>query len=652
MQACPETGNLEKLFSPVPKLFLFLALQLLAFAARASAPDSTAVYELKSKRIGINTFSLYSFLAGSDSLNKTNTLRYYLFQDHLYNAALTDNRFTKEDYFTTLEHSWRFSPKWLLQERFMYQNNRASQTSITSFTGQLHFEPKPFYGWQTRYSAFAGLKRDARSLFADTGPEYGGTLNTVWLQPDFSKSASGNFFFSQASLSPRRFQRLIADGRYEKQFGAFGSASLRGEYRRNLTEDYVSGNVQRILSDTLAIYGNGTYVATEQLSFRSSNYLALPARAFTYRGLSENPSLPADSRYNQFELATLQEVIFRLPKLQAGAQLGYKERNRRYNTDRDKPKDLLQNTTSWGLNLTYLFTEKHSVTAQAQGELLRVDTPSNQNNEDRDEAFYLSRVVLTSRWLPDFRTNVGLVGALKQYVFIKAAQTAENYTERSLHYEPGFIWTPGRFSWDAQLQVQANYQVRDLSTEQSKNRANRMFNQTHQFRFDVSRHLAFQLEYHRRETRLGLLNWEKFSESPLDTTISNSVAFFVKKGITGKKMQTSLRAGYRYFEQRIQGKAGFTAEGQTPTLIYLHNVNRQHGPEISYESHSYKGFRVYTSLWLQRLHTFKTYTQSDLPYLGTTFSEEELQQQSKAWYPYFDVSLHWALRFSRYGRRI
>ncbi|KAA9331849.1 hypothetical protein F0P94_13710 [Adhaeribacter soli] len=635
----------------MPKVYLILALLLFPFAVRAVSPDSTAVYELKSKRIGINTFSMYSFLAGADSLNAKQVLRYYLFQDHLYNSVLPENRFTREDYFANLEHSWRFRPKWMLQERFLYQNNRASQASVSSLTGQLHFTPNPLFDWQTSYSVFAGVKRDARSLFADTGPEYGGTLTVSQYQPELLKSAGGSIFFSQASLAPRQFQRLLADARYEKQFGAYGSTSLRAEYRRNRTEDYLSGNVQRIQSDTLAIYGNGTYVATEQLSFRSSNYLALPARAFSYRGITENASRPTDSRYEQFELVTLQEAIFKLPKLQAGAQLGYKERNRRYNNDRDKPKDLLQNTTSWGLNLTYLFTEKHSISSQAQGELLRVNTPSNQNNEDRDEALYQGRIVFTSRWLPGFRTNIGLVGTYKQYVFIKAVQTAENYTERSLHYEPGFIWAPGRFSWEAQMQVQANYQVRDLSTEQLKNRANRTFNQTHQLRYDLTRNLALQLEYYRRENRLGLLNWDNFSESPLDTTISNSLAFFVRKGITGRKMQTSLRAGYRYFEQRIQGKAGFSDQGQTPTQIYLHNITRQHGPELSYECHTHKGLRIYTSFWLQRLHTFKAYRQTDLPYLGTTYSPEELQQQTKAWYPYFDVSVHWALRFSGYRSR-
>jgi hypothetical protein len=651
LQACCKLGNLDKLFPIVFRRILFPALLLFVFSVRgiASTPDSTAVYELRSKRIGINTFTLNSYLTGLDSLNATNTLRYYLYQDHLYNSALTGNRFTRENYFGTAEHSWEFRRRWILQERLLYQNNKASQTSISSLIGQLRHNLNPVFDWQTSYAVFAGLKRDARSQQADVGPEYGGILNAIWVQPDPTKSAAGNFYFSQASLGPRTFQRLIADTRYEKQFGTFGGVSLRGEYRRNRTEDYISQNVQRIQSDTLAVYANGNYEATRQLSFRTSNYLALPAREFAYRPLSENASAVLNSRYAQFELVTVQELLFRLSKLQAGAQFGYKERNRRYNNDRDRPKDLLQNTTSWGTNLTYLISEKHSVSGQAQGELLRVDTPSEQNNEDRDEVLYSGRMILNSQWFPSFRTMFGLIGLYKEFVFIKAAQTAENYTDRGLYYEPGFVWSSGRFSWDAQMQVQANYQVRHLTSEQLKNRANRTFNQTHMFRYALNPNLLVQLEYYRRENRLGLLNWENFSESPLDTTISNSVAVFVKKSVAGRRAVNSFRGGYRFFEQRIQGKAGLNIPGQTQNQIYLHTITRQQGPEISYECRSNKGLRIFASLWLQHLHNFKTYQQSESLFLGSALSPEELAQQNKNWYPYFDVSVHWALRFSKYA---
>lgn len=634
----------------MPKyLYLFVLLSF-GFSGAAANPDSTAVYDMKAIRIGINTFSLRNVLTGADSLNARHKLHYYLLQDHLYNAALTQNPFTREDYLANLVHRWQIHPKWAVEEHFFTQHNRASQTAVSSATGHLHFEPQPLWSWQTRYSAFGGLRRDARSQRTDLGPQYGGTLEAVWVQPDLSKAADANVYFTRAAFSPRTFQRLITNARYDKQFGTYGSVGIRGEYRQNRTEDYLGNNVQRIQSDTVTVYLNGTYKATEQLSFRTSNFLALPGRAFSYRPLSENTATPANSRYDQFELATLQEILLQQKKLRSSVQFGYKERNRRYANATDFLKDILQNTTTWGLQFTYLLSDRHSLTSQSQGELLRVNTPSETNTEDRDEVFYDSRLVYTARWFPTFRTTMGLAAAYKQYVFIKAAQTAENYTERSLFYEPGFVWAPGRFSWEAQLQLQANYQVRSLLREQLKNRANRTFNQTQVFRYDAGRDLSFQLEYNRRENRLGLLNWERFSESPLDTTISNTLAFFAKKAVRGKKIQSSFRGGYRFFEQRVQGKAGLLAEGKGTVQIYLHTITRQQGPEISYEARSGKGLRLYASLWLQRLQNLKTYRQTEIPFLGSAFTPQELDLHTKNWYPYFDVSLHLPLRFSRYGK--
>ncbi|MFC5270831.1 hypothetical protein [Adhaeribacter terreus] len=632
------------------RLFAFFFLLFLAPAIKAAIPDSTAVYEMKAVRIGINTFTFRNFLAGTDSLNKTNQLRYYLGQDHTYNSTLPESRFTREDYFANLNHSWNFRQNWWLEEHVLYQHNRASQTETGSFTEHVRFSPQLLPDWQLQTSVFAGIRRDARSQRTDTGPEYGGTLLAGWSQPADLESASGTILFSRANLSPRTFQRLIADARYDKQFSSFAAIGLRSEYRQNRTEDYTGNNVQRIQSDTLALYFTGTYNITNALVFRSSNRLALPERTFSYRPLTEKTAAIPDSRYDQFELETLQEMLYQTQKLRGNLQFGYRERNRRYATSKDLLKDLLQNTTSWGAGLTWLFTEKHSISTQNQGELLRVNTPSEDNNEDRDEVFYESRLQFTSRWRPNFRTNFGLVGAYKQYVFIKAAQSAENYTERSLFYEPGFVWAPSKFSWDAQMQLQANYQVRSLLSEQLKNRANRTFNQTHLFRYDLSKTLALQLEYYRRENRLGLLNWERFSESPLDTTISNTLALFAKKYVAGKKIHSSFRGGYRYFEQRIRSKAGLSLPGETPELIYLHQVTRQHGPEVSYEGRTQKNMRIYASLWMQRLHTFKTYREAGIPYLGSTFTPEELAANQKNWYPYFDVSVHWPLRFSRYGR--
>lgn len=633
----------------LPKFCFTFILLLGAYASYGAAPDSTSVLETKLNRIGINTFAWRTKWQGEDSLNSRHFFQYSLGHDFLYNSTLPEKPFTREDYLANLLHSWRISPHWLLQEQFLYQKNRASFTEISTLTEHLFFQPKRFANWHFRPSAFAGLRRDARNLRTDSGPEFGGTFYGGYLSPDSSEIISGSAFISQAYLSPRIYQRLLADARYEEKFAENSTLMLRAEYRRNRNEDYLGDNVQRIQSDTLAAFLTGSYTVSNKLSFKTTNQLALPTRDFTYRPLTETGVSPTGNKYNQFELETLQEALFQTPAFRSSLAAGYKERNREYATTASGSdiKDIKQQTTSWALNAAYIFTDRHSIASQSQGELLRVDTPNEQNNEDRDEVFYQSRLIFTSRWLPTFKTNFALVGAYKQYVFIKAAQSAENYTERSLNYEPSFIWLPGRFSWEAQLQLQANYQVRTLSSEQLKNRANRAFNQTHIIRYEVNRNLLFQGEYYRRENRLGLLNWERFTESPLDTSASNTLAISVKKGFQGRNSSYSFRGGYRFFEQQIKGKAGLSSPGEPVKLIYLHQITRQHGPEIRYECRTTAGLRLEAGLWLQRLQNFKTYTQTEQTFLGTIYTPDELAMKQQNWYPYFDIALHWAFRFRK-----
>jgi hypothetical protein len=397
----------------VPNFRLTFLLLLFAVSGRAATPDSTAVLESRVNRIGINTFAWRTSWLGSDSLNARHALFYHLGHDHLYNSALPANRFTREDYLADLSHTWHFRPRWALREHFLYQNSRASFTEIGSLTEHLFFEPRLVNNWALQSSVFAGLRRDARHFRADTGPEFGGVLSGSYTSPAKSEIISGNVFFSQAALWPRAFQRLLADARYEEKFDENSALLFRTEYRRNRNEDYAGENVQRIQSDTLAAFLSGSYTVSDKLSFRSNNQLVLPNRAFTYRSTSDAATPPPGSRYNQFDLETLQEILFQLPKLRSSLAAGYKERNRAYKTLTSGPdiKDIQQQTTTWAINATYLFTDRHSLSSQSQGELLRVDTPSEQNAEDRDEVFYQSRLLFSSRWLPFFRTSFALVGA-------------------------------------------------------------------------------------------------------------------------------------------------------------------------------------------------------------------------------------------------
>ena len=87
------------------------------------------------------------------------------------------------------------------------------------------------------------------------------------------------------------------------------------------------------------------------------------------------------------------------------------------------------------------------------------------NQQTRDEAQHLLRFTWAGRWAGMFRTTLGLAGEYRQMVFIRAGLSAESYVDRLLHWEPGFVWAPGKFSLRSAYHFWVSYQVRDRESE-------------------------------------------------------------------------------------------------------------------------------------------------------------------------------------------
>lgn len=192
--------------------------------------------------------------------------------------------------------------------------------------------------------------------------------------------------------------------------------------------------------------------------------------------------------------------------------------------------------------------------------------------------------------------------------------------------------------------------MRDRTSEQARNRASRVLEQTQSVSYQISSKLAAQADFSRRENRIGQLDWTRFRESPLDTAITQELAASLRRQWAGARANASLRLGYRLLEQRTYGRAGLAPEaanGSLPALIFLHRITRQQGPEVAVEGHGPGGFLLAASLWLQWLRTFNTYQQGTGPYAaGPSYTPADLTQELRRVLPYFEVTAEW-----RVGRR-
>ena len=310
-----------------------------------------------------------------------------------------------------------------------------------------------------------------------------------------------------------------------------------------------------------------------------------------------------------------------------------------------------EQTTRYQLDATWLPAPRHALALLGTAQLLRVDAPSRDNQQTRDEAQHLLRLTWTGRWAGAFRTTLGLAAEYRQTVFIRAAQSAENYADHLLHYEPGFAWAVGRFSLRSQYHLWVSYQVRDRPAEQARNRASRVLETTQSLGFQLSPRLALQADYLRRENRIGQLVWPAFRESPLDTSLTHDLTAGLRRTWAGPHGSSSLRLGYRLLEQRNYARALLLPDPGTASpssqLIYRHGITRQQGPELAVERRATAGLNLTASLWLQWLRTFSTYTPgTGSTASGSSFTATELALETRRLIPYFEFSAEWRL-----GRR-
>jgi hypothetical protein len=638
----------------------------------APTPDSLLLLTTQARRVGVSTYAQRTAALGTLHLGRRQQLRYRLLSEWIYDSR-GQPPFVREDYAADALHTVDLGRRgWRAGQFVRYEQSRANATRTGLWLARLGYEqalPRLLPSQATdslsvlRLIGFGGVVQDVRNGRQDTGPAYGFDFSTLaFLRGAAAPPLALRVLGTRAQLGQRVWQRLLAEGYYEHTFDQYSSGTLRGAYRAHRAEDYVPGNVQRIQSDTLAGELTWSYRLSDKVSFRSVNAVALPSRAFAYRRLGPEADTLQNIGYRQRELDTRQELRLGSRKVQAVLNFNYRQRNRAYdlrNTRnlapaqyelalaRERIKDITEQTTQWQGELTWLPRPRHALSLTGAAQLLRVAAPSKDNQQDRDEAQHQLRLTWTGRWRGNFRTSLAVAGEYRQFVFIRAALSAENYTDRLLHWEPGFTWAPGRFSIRSTYHLWVSYQVRDRASEQLRNRASRVLEQQQNLTYQLTPRLLTVLDYARRENRVGLLRWPAFKESPLDTTITHDLRGGLRYGWTGRRRPvasaSSLRLGYRFLEQRTHARAALVQNAGGSSLIYLRALTRQQGPDVAYERRA-GALAFSASLWLQELRTLYRYRPGTGPFVGPSYTPDDLDRATHNLYPYFEVALAWRVR--------
>lgn len=125
-----------------------------------------------------------------------------------------------------------------------------------------------------------------------------------------------------------------------------------------------------------------------------------------------------------------------------------------------------KNNNSGRLTLTFFgdlkISEKDKLTLSYFQSKLKYDTPSNQNDDDRDEILSIVRLRYTKFLNPYFEAFVSAEGTYSHIVYIFAGRSSNNNINRILRLKAGGDYRGSKISSYNSFEVSANYTVYDF----------------------------------------------------------------------------------------------------------------------------------------------------------------------------------------------
>jgi hypothetical protein len=425
------------------------------------------------------------------------------------------------------------------------------------------------YGSNKRFEIrpMIGLMSDTRNNTTDTGPSFG--LTGSW--PNL---VLGDFRFNPdliidyASIQPRSFGsfKLGSDTRYSDEF-----VQLNGNFQigRSIRESYQASNflnrdisdlIESIRSDTARIQAGLEFPIGNGSTGRIDVYTMSNNREFTNRILKDTLRNDiVDTRFirQDYDLA-FQAFI---PKGNIRFNPGLRFLGTSTNSDLINAKNIpddqfrrrseilersnfKQNAIEVFANSTYTPMFGSELGIRVIVGILRYNTPEI-NVDDRDEQTIALRLIAkhkVSQWL-----DVGLTMAGEAYhnVYLFSARSAENNWRRSLRILPEITWQPSStLIVRNAMFIRANYTVYDFQVPGRLNadQAAREYGYRSRVEYEFMPNWFVEIEGARSELRIGRLQWNTFTETPIDTLISYESEITLSKKVGQLKLSTGIRS--------------------------------------------------------------------------------------------------------------
>lgn len=418
----------------------------------------------------------------------------------------------------------------------------------------------------------AGYRWDTQAGIGDRGLAYALGARVPVTDIDGYLIAGGGQF-REDLLRPRRLEDHVARIGIQKAFSRFTRDSLEAGFSKTRREFYALAD-SNIESRSEAVFSFANKLDYDfDPSLSTSLFVAINGRGLQKDLRNWNATGPRDVQFDtnidEFRLDTYAQAAYRTPDGQGGGwvRLFYSERTEAHaaqrpaNTspavelrfaERNRQEQLKDNTArrtvlSGSVEVPVSLSDKIALSGSAG--LLRYDTPSDLNVEDRDELLVALSLVTTHRISRSLTLEFVLDGTQSHTVYLLKERSANNSINRVLRLSPRTTFRP--VPWLTSMnafEVLANYTVYDFEQQLAsvKSFSYRQFGCIDSTSLDLTHRLGIDFFAYWKVYERGQLKWSEFRERTENSAIEATYALQLRFTPWGRSF---FAVGARYFGQ-------------------------------------------------------------------------------------------------------
>jgi hypothetical protein len=457
------------------------------------------------------------------------------------------------------------------------KNIGISNASSRAFYGGFSYQP----AIGINVEPFAGVRYDHQLDQRDSGPSYLLDLSAAGLDYNGYKTLlAGKWEYDL--LSPRTLETRNAVVNIEKVFFEQTRNSLQFQYTRNRRDFYFAAdsdvrrefgaaqNIETRTEDALTVYDSIAYGVSENTTFslEGNIFTRSIGREDRYRGASTAPN----TDIGELKLESAAQLEYApWSSLRGMAQFSYQERDEHHSVEGEpltpfgapgaaaqieEQKNNHSRRTALAANLLLALPRADTLSLSGSGSLLRYDTPSALNDDDRDELWYILSLSWSHPLNRHFTFRLQANTTLTHLVYIFSARSADNTWNRVFRLAPRLSYSPStEFTSTNTFEVLANYTAYDFEASSSPVRsfAFRQFSFSDSSGLDLTGRLRLEWFSQIKLYEQGELSWSDFSERP-QTSFEDRTYLGTVRYLFGRSLLFSV--GIRYFSQRRYSFAG------------------------------------------------------------------------------------------------